>query len=66
MSDELDRLESAFKRQKHVQPREAARKAAIQNAMAQFDAENQPIKENSKISKETGLAFVLENEATNC
>ena len=59
MSDELDRLESAFKLQKPGQPREAARKAAIQNAMAQFDAENQQVKENLKISQGNGFGVRL-------
>ena len=51
MSDELNRLENAFKQQKPAEPRDAARKAAIQNAMAQFDAENQQAKENLKNSQ---------------
>ena len=59
MSDELNRLENAFKQQKSAEPREAARKAAIQNAMTQFDAENLQAKENSNISQGNGFGTRL-------
>ncbi len=59
MSDELDRLESAFKRQKPAEPRDSARTAAIQNAMARFDAENQHAKEKLEISQGNGFGIRL-------
>lgn len=59
MSDELDRLENAFKQQKLAQPSEDARKAAIQNAMALFDADNLQEKEISKISQGNGFGTRL-------
>ncbi len=59
MSDELNRAEKAFQRQNIVSPSDAARKSAIQNAMMQFEVENQLKKENTNISQGIGFGARL-------
>lgn len=59
MSDELERMKQAFRRQDSVRPDEAARQAAMRVAMDQFQ------KENAEVHQGTGIGARLRERSMN-